>query len=103
MARPNIALQLTSGGVVVARLRARRHPLGPLAAERGRWYDFRCQESPGRPGRGRGSLLGSHGSASWVCLEPPAEAEPVHTTVDHADIRGLGTTVLVSVAAPASL
>jgi len=36
MARPNIALQLTSGGLVVARLRARRHPIGPLAAERGR-------------------------------------------------------------------
>ena len=36
MAPPNIALQLTSGGFVVARRRARRHPIGPLAAERGR-------------------------------------------------------------------
>ena len=36
-------------------------------------------------------------------LEPPAETEPVTATVDHADIRGLGTTLLVSVAAPASL
>jgi hypothetical protein len=33
---PNIALQLTSGGPVVARLRARHLVLGPLAAERGR-------------------------------------------------------------------
>jgi hypothetical protein len=31
MAQPNIALQLTSGGLVVVRLRARRHPIGPLA------------------------------------------------------------------------
>jgi hypothetical protein len=31
------------------------------------------------------------------------EAGPVTATVDHADIRGLGTTVQVSVAAPASL
>ncbi len=30
------ALQLTSGGLVVARLRARHHPIGPLAAERER-------------------------------------------------------------------
>jgi len=36
-------------------------------------------------------------------LEPPEETEPVTATVDHADIRGLGTTLLVSVAAPASL
>jgi len=36
-------------------------------------------------------------------LEPSEEAEPVTATVDHADIRGLGTTVQVSVAAPASL
>jgi len=36
-------------------------------------------------------------------LEPSAEAEPVTATVDHAEIRGLGTTVQVSVAAPASL
>src|SRR3990172_4785438 len=35
-------------------------------------------------------------------LEPSEEAEPVTGTVDHADIRGLGTTVQVSVAAPAS-
>jgi len=41
--------------------------------------------------------------ASWEGLEPPAETEPVTATVDHADIRGLGTTVQVSVAAPASL
>jgi hypothetical protein len=31
------------------------------------------------------------------------ETEPVTATVDHADIRGLATTLLVSVAAPASL
>src|SRR5262249_13707087 len=37
LARPNIALQLTSGGLAVARFRARRHRIGPLAAERGRW------------------------------------------------------------------
>jgi hypothetical protein len=36
-------------------------------------------------------------------LEPPVETEPVTATVDHADIRGLVTTLLVSVAAPASL
>jgi len=36
-------------------------------------------------------------------IEPPAEREPVTATVAHADIRGLGTTLLVSVAAPASL
>jgi hypothetical protein len=36
-------------------------------------------------------------------LEPPEETEPVTATVDHADIRGLVTTLLVSVAAPASL
>jgi hypothetical protein len=36
MLGPNIALQLTSGGLVVARFRARRHPIGRLAAERGR-------------------------------------------------------------------
>ncbi len=41
--------------------------------------------------------------ASWEGLEPPAETEPVTATVDHAEIRGLGTTVPVSVAAPASL
>jgi hypothetical protein len=41
MARPNIALQLTSGELVVARLRARRHLIGPLAAERGRWANMR--------------------------------------------------------------
>jgi hypothetical protein len=35
----NLALQLTSGGLVVARLRARHHCIGPLAAERGRWAD----------------------------------------------------------------
>jgi hypothetical protein len=40
---------------------------------------------------------------SWGLLEPSEEAEPVTATVDHADIRGLGTTVQVSVAAPASL
>ncbi len=40
---------------------------------------------------------------SWGLLEPPEETEPVTATVDHADIRGLGTTVQVSVAAPASL
>jgi hypothetical protein len=43
----------------------------------------------------------------WVwreeLLEPPTEPEPVTATVDHADIRGLVTTLLVSVAAPASL
>ena len=38
-----------------------------------------------------------------IVLEPPEEAEPVTATVDHAEIRGLATTVLVSVAAPASL
>jgi hypothetical protein len=32
---PNLALQLTSGELVVARLRARHHSEGPLAAERG--------------------------------------------------------------------
>ena len=36
-------------------------------------------------------------------LEPPEETEPVTATVDHADIRGLATTLLVSVATPASL
>jgi hypothetical protein len=38
-------------------------------------------------------------------LESSEEAEPVTATVDHAEIRGLGTTVSVqvSVAAPASL
>ena len=41
--------------------------------------------------------------ASWEGLEPPAETEPVTATVDHAEIRGLDTTVQVSVAAPASL
>jgi hypothetical protein len=34
---PNIALPLTSGGLVVARLRARHLLIVPLAAERGRW------------------------------------------------------------------
>jgi hypothetical protein len=34
--QPNIALQLTSGIMVVARLRARRLLEEPLAAERGR-------------------------------------------------------------------
>jgi hypothetical protein len=37
-----------------------------------------------------------------LVLEPPEETEPVIATVDHADIRGLVTTLLVSVAAPAS-
>ena len=40
---------------------------------------------------------------SWWLLEPPGETEPVTATVDHADIRGLVTTLLVSVAAPAAL
>ena len=31
-------------------------------------------------------------------LEPSEETEPVTATVDHADIRGLATTLLVSVA-----
>lgn len=35
----NIALQLASGGRVVARLRARHQCLVPLAAERGRYAD----------------------------------------------------------------
>jgi len=34
----------------------------------------------------------------WL-LEPSEETEPVTATVDHADIRGLGTTLLVSVGA----
>ena len=37
-----IALQLTSGRHVVARLRARHLLNGPLAAERGRYADGRC-------------------------------------------------------------
>jgi hypothetical protein len=36
-------------------------------------------------------------------LERSEEAGPVTATVDHAEIRGLGTSVQVSVAAPASL
>jgi len=40
MGLPNIALQLTSGELVVARLRARHHLEVPLAAERGRWMEF---------------------------------------------------------------
>ncbi len=40
---------------------------------------------------------------SWWLPEPSDEPEPVTATVDHADIRGLVTTVLVSVAAPASV
>ena len=36
-------------------------------------------------------------------LEPSDETEPVTATGDHAEIRGLATTVQVSVAAPASL
>ena len=46
---------------------------------------------------------GAVASASRWLLEPSEETEPVTATVDHADIRGLGTTLLVSVAAPASL
>jgi len=34
---------------------------------------------------------------SWWLLEPSEETEPVTATVDHADIRGWGTTVRVSV------
>jgi hypothetical protein len=34
---------------------------------------------------------------------PAEETEPVTTTVDHADIRGLVTTLLVSVEMPASV
>jgi hypothetical protein len=34
---------------------------------------------------------------------PAEETEPVTTTVDHADIRGLVTTLLVSVEVPASV
>ncbi len=37
--------------------------------------------------------LGLHSTSLRTAVEP----EPVITTVDHADIRGLGTTLLVSV------
>jgi hypothetical protein len=36
-------------------------------------------------------------------LEPSTRTVPVRAAGDHADIRGLATTVLVSVTAPASL
>jgi len=68
------------------------------AAERRRWYDFRCQARRWPEGRACSSFLASRG-----LLEPSEETEPVTATVDHADIRGLVTTLLVSVAAPASL
>lgn len=37
------------------------------------------------------------GKSGWLA-EPSEETEPVTATVDHADIRGLVTTLLVSVA-----
>jgi hypothetical protein len=37
------------------------------------------------------------GPSSWRPLRPWGETEPVNATVDHADIRGLATTLLVSV------
>ena len=37
-------------------------------------------------------LLGRCFLVSWWLLEPPEETDPVTATVDHADIRGLGTT-----------
>src|SRR6476659_632958 len=47
-AMPNIALQLTSGVFVVARLRARLLLEWPLAAERGRSPDRRAMREGGR-------------------------------------------------------
>jgi hypothetical protein len=73
---------------------------------RAQWQGARAQPHEGRDGGGRGRKA----CASWE--GPPwsgrhtracGETEPVTTTVAHADIRGLVTTLRVSVTAPASL
>ena len=67
----------------------------PAASDR----DGACVESCGAV-----RVVGLHGGVSkegprgcCIVLELAAAAEPVTATVDHADIRGLATTLLVSV------
>jgi hypothetical protein len=87
------------GGEILARLALdRRDERTSLAiVEPGRKLFWRCLRTR-YPARGP-----SETRARGLPVAPRLGTEPVTATVDHADIRGLVTTLLVSVAAPASL